>query len=72
MTERLPAHERMRTPQNMRGLCDAPVGDRSLVIMASYEREPETQTKPRAHHVFFVNVVTFTVCRPQQSTGVRG
>jgi len=41
----------------MRALCDVPVGDRSLVIMASYEREPETQTKPRAHHVFVLNVV---------------
>ena len=30
----------------MLGLRDATVGDRSLVIMASYEREPETQTKP--------------------------
>lgn len=36
----------------MLDLCDATVGDRSAVIMASYEREPETQTKPRAHHLF--------------------
>ncbi len=40
LTERLPAHERMRTPHNMLDLCDATVSDRSLVIMASYEREP--------------------------------
>jgi hypothetical protein len=46
LTERRPAYERMRTPHNMLDLCDATVGDRSLVIMASYEREPGTQTKP--------------------------
>jgi len=32
LTERLPAHERMWTPHNMLDLCDATVGDRSLVI----------------------------------------
>jgi hypothetical protein len=68
LTERWPAHERMRTSHNMLDLCDATVGDSSWVIMASYEREPETQTKPRAHHISFLNVVAFTVCQPQQST----
>ena len=52
LTERLPAHERMWTPHNKLDLCDAMVGDRSLVIMASYEREPEIQTKPRGHLLF--------------------
>jgi hypothetical protein len=37
----------------MLDLCDATVGDRSLVIMASYEREAETQTKPRAQYIFW-------------------
>jgi hypothetical protein len=36
----------------MLDLCDATVGDRSLVIMASYEREPETQTKARGLIIF--------------------
>jgi len=47
LAERQPAYERMRTPHTMLDLCDATVGDRSLVTIASYEREPETQTKPR-------------------------
>ncbi len=59
LTELLPAHERMWTPHNMLDLRDATVGDRSLVIMASYEREPETQTKPPAHTSFLMNVAAF-------------
>jgi len=47
LVERLPAHERMRTPHNVLDLRDAAVDDRSSVIMASYEREPETRTKTR-------------------------
>jgi len=47
LVERLPAHERMRTPHNVLDLRDAAVDDGSSVIMASYEREPETLTKTR-------------------------
>ena len=46
--------------------------DRSLVIMASYERERETQTKPRAHYPFLTNVVGFTVCLPPFSDARMG
>ena len=52
LTERLPAHERMRTPHNMLDLRDATIADSSWVIMASYEREPETQTKARGLIIF--------------------
>ena len=74
LTERLPPHERMRTPHNLVDLCDATVGDRSLVIMASYEREPETQTKPRGLIIFpfLMNVVAFTVCLPPFSNARMG
>ena len=53
LTERLPAHERVWMPRNLLDLSDATVCDRSLVIMASYEREPETQAKPQAHKFLF-------------------
>ena len=64
LTERLPAHERMRTPHNMLDLYDATVGDRSLVIMASYEREPETSDQTAGSSSFLMNVAAFKVCQP--------
>jgi len=64
LTERLPAHERVWTPQNKLDLCDATVGDHSLVIVASYERAPETQTKPQGSS-FLVPIQATTNQRPQ-------